>query len=245
MKISVITVCYNDIDGLNKTLDSYKRLNYTDKEIIVVDGLSTDGSSDLIREKKFIDLAIIEKDDGIYNAMNKGIDSASGDFCIFMNAGDVFSSDNCLDVLLTSNLSRQDLVYGDVYVDSINNEQLISANNICNLWKGMCFSHQSLFARTKLLKEIKFDESMEIAADYDFILKCKLRNLSFYYLNTPIACVESGGVSQVEQFKSINERYLSLSRNGMKTLKVSFFYNYLLFKLMIKKRLNFLLDKLF
>ena len=89
MKLSVITINFNNRDGLRKTIESVVNQTYNDFEYIIIDGGSTDGSVDVIKEyADRIDYWVSEPDKGIYNAMNKGIDVAKGEYCIFMNSGD-------------------------------------------------------------------------------------------------------------------------------------------------------------
>ena len=103
MKLSVITINFNNRDGLRKTIESVVKQTYKDFEYIIIDGGSTDGSVDVIKEyADKIDYWVSEPDKGIYNAMNKGIDVAKGEYCIFMNSGDVFFSND---------------VYNEVYED--------------------------------------------------------------------------------------------------------------------------------
>ena len=91
-KYSIIVVTFNNADGLERTLRSIRQLDYAPKETIVIDGGSKDGSLDIVeRNKDIITVALSEEDTGIYNAMNKGIRLATGDYVAFMNAGDEFA----------------------------------------------------------------------------------------------------------------------------------------------------------
>ena len=98
MNISVITICFNNKAGLKRTLDSIAQQTLKPFELIVIDGGSTDGSVECIKQNEhIISYWVSEKDNGPYNAMNKGIERASGDFCIFMNSGDIFYSNSSLE----------------------------------------------------------------------------------------------------------------------------------------------------
>lgn len=90
MKISIITINYNNIEGLKQTVESVLSQTYIDKEYIVIDGGSKDGAVDFLKSQNKITYWVSEKDGGLYNAMNKGIRKLSGDYVIFMNSGDVF-----------------------------------------------------------------------------------------------------------------------------------------------------------
>ena len=107
-KISIITINYNDAEGLRKTLASVASQTYTDIEHIIVDGASTDGSVDVIREYETINLSstnpirivwVSEKDKGIYDAMNKGVAKASGEYLLFLNGGDALASPTAIQIL--------------------------------------------------------------------------------------------------------------------------------------------------
>lgn len=114
MKLSVITINYNNAEGLAKTMDSVFRQRFSDFEYIVIDGGSTDGSKDLIvNNQDKIAYWCSEKDSGIYNAMNKGIREASGEYLLFLNSGD-FLHDFAVLEDIHPFLSGEDIVYGDL-----------------------------------------------------------------------------------------------------------------------------------
>ena len=115
MKLSVITICYNDRNGLLKTLESVKSQSSHDFQYIVIDGASKDGSADLLTEyASVIDYSVSESDKGIYNAMNKGIREAKGEYCLFMNAGDTFYANDTVEKALPL-LDGTDFLCGDTY----------------------------------------------------------------------------------------------------------------------------------
>lgn len=116
MKISVITINYNNHDGLKKTIQSVVSQSYNDIEYIIIDGGSTDGSVDLIKEyNDKIDYWISETDNGCYHAMNKGVKVASGEYVIFMNSGDYFYADDIIEYFVNSNPS-EDVLCGNTYL---------------------------------------------------------------------------------------------------------------------------------
>ena len=115
MKISIITINYNDAKGLKRTIESVKSQIYKDFEHIIIDGDSCDGSKDIINENaELFSYWCSESDRGRYNAMNKGIAHASGDYLLFLNSGDYLSDDNVLKDFSMS-LSNKDIVYGDLF----------------------------------------------------------------------------------------------------------------------------------
>src|SRR5690348_5936351 len=116
-RLSLITINLNDLQGLRKTLDSIFTQTFTDYEYIIIDGGSTDGSLEEI--KKSQDKLVYwtsEKDEGIYNAMNKGIVKAKGEYTLFMNSGDYLYSEDTLNKVF-ENANNEDLIYGDAMVD--------------------------------------------------------------------------------------------------------------------------------
>ena len=122
MKISIITVCYNDKDVIEKTILSVINQDYSNLEYIIVDGASSDGTLEIIKQyqKKYPIILISEKDDGIYDAMNKGSKVASGDYLNFMNAGDYFFSDNTISAVVPHLYSGEgmppDVIREDMYI---------------------------------------------------------------------------------------------------------------------------------
>lgn len=179
MRISVVTIVFNDKDNICKTIESVLDQSVrTDIEYIIVDGKSTDGTSELIlKYADEIDIYICEKDTGIYNAMNKGLYHAHGEYVIFMNSGDCFSHTN----VIASTISAIDnhsatpaLVYGD-YRESkegVYTSQIPSRTSKW-IWYGPVASHQSTFYNLAFLRQhgLSYDESYKIAADYKLTLE--------------------------------------------------------------------------
>ena len=191
-KISIITVCYNAVQIIEETILSVINQTYTNIEYIIIDGGSNDGTVDIINKyNDKISYWVSEPDKGIYDAMNKGIEKATGEWVNFMNAGDSFCS-----LSVISELNREgafdscDLVYGDVIGKYKIGNRLLKAGNLKNITKTMQFSHQSTFAKCSLMKENLYVLTYRLAADYNFILSlyfCKRlnclseqRNLMFF-----------------------------------------------------------------
>ena len=114
MKVSVITVCYNAIRGIEKTIQSVISQSHDDIEYIVIDGGSTDGTIDVIQKyRDKIAYFVSEPDGGIYDAMNKGIKAATGEWINFLNAGDVFASKDAIMISMSIDTDGIDVIYGD------------------------------------------------------------------------------------------------------------------------------------
>lgn len=176
MKFSVVTIVYNDVAHIEATILSVLSQSHPDTEYIVIDGASTDGTSDIIRKYSArITTCIREKDTGIYNAMNKGLEKATGDYVIFMNSGDRFSSDSVLsDINDCIGPATPAVVYG-TYRESVNGipGTIIPCRKPSMIWYGPVASHQSTFYNVDFLRNnhLRYDESYKIGADYKLTLQ--------------------------------------------------------------------------
>lgn len=204
MKLSVITINRNNRNGLEKTLRSIYPLdsNISDQvEHIIIDGDSTDGSVDLIKEYNSIYSLnwTSEKDAGIFNAMNKGLDKITGDYVIFMNSGDVFC-ENILCSSLFKELEENDVVYGNIYINQ--GSKLTYVNQTDELdflyMIGKTICHQSVFMKSSLCRKYKFVEDSQFSLMGDWIqLFNMLRNeqLTVKKINQDICVYDADGVS--------------------------------------------------
>lgn len=190
MKISIITVNFNNIDGLKKTLPNIlaqKGNQDITIERILIDGGSTDGGADLIREHASqFDYWCSEKDRGIFHAMNKGIAKATGDFCVFMNSGDLFASD---DVILsvfknTEQFKDIDVISGrTIYKNYKTNESRpgVPPKRVSlRFFYDKELQHQSSFIRRTCLLKHPYDESLKIIADVKFWIECLILGYGKY-----------------------------------------------------------------
>ena len=184
MKISVVTVCYNAVQTLEKTMLSVLNQTYPDVEYIIIDGGSTDGTVNII--KKYADrLAywVSEPDKGIYDAMNKGIDVATGEWINFMNAGDTFYEVNTLAQACTFMEGQvADIVYGDAKYIYEWGDIIRKPFALSELRKHMIFCHQSAFVKIDLIKKCKFSLKYQISDDYNFFYQQYMLNQHFLYL---------------------------------------------------------------
>lgn len=203
MKFSVITVCFNDCEGIEKTVRSVVEQTCSDYEYIVIDGGSTDGSVDVIEKYKHnIHYWISEKDNGVYAAMNKAIKVAKGDYCIFMNSGDSFFSNDVLEKVESLNLNC-DLVVGGACM--IREEKRLSfvlppKSVSVGFWLYHSVIHQAAFMRTAYLKEKFYDESFKIVADWKYMISEYLSR-RYIYQSIPftICCFDTTGMSSNEK----------------------------------------------
>lgn len=201
VKFSVITINYNNRDGLRRTIESVVRQTYAGYEFIVIDGGSTDGGADVIRQyADKIDYWVSERDRGIYHAMNKGVAQAHGDYCIFMNSGDVFYDDSVLQRIAATGADA-DIVVGKVAIDEHDN--IISPPPVGELtfyhlyWGAI--PHQGAFIRTALLREHPYDEALKISADWKFFFETLiLDNRSVRYVDEFVARYDMSGLSSAQ-----------------------------------------------
>lgn len=196
-KITVITICFNIGNELEQTIKSVIGQSYPNIEYIIIDGGSTDDTMAVLkRYKDNISLIVSEPDKGVYDAMNKGVRLATGDYVNFMNGGDSFSNSEVLTTLF-SDLANLD--YDVVFGDTIN----------CYGWgrvrkRGgyynehsihMPFGHQSVFVRTNLLKANPFDLSYKIQADNNTMFSLYKQGYSFAHVSVDVADYDMYGLS--------------------------------------------------
>ncbi len=198
MRYSIITINYNNKDGLRQTINSIIGQTCDDFEYIIIDGGSTDGSVEVIKEYvASIDFWVSERDNGIYHAMNKGVVNAHGDYCIFINSGDYFYSSNVLE-----NISKYDagtdIIVGKVAIDK--NDNIISPPpkgelSFYHLYSGSV-PHQGAFIRTELLRKYPYDEGLRISSDWKFFVQTMiLDNCSVLFIDEYIAQYDVHGIS--------------------------------------------------
>lgn len=192
--VSVITVCRNACNMLERTIQSVLNQTYKDIEYIIVDGASTDGTLELLAQHTIkISRWVSEPDKGIYDAMNKGVGLAHGEWTIFMNAGDVFANSYVLEKVF-SVLEHADVIYGDVVKDGVVKKALSPRNS-----HRMYFCHQSAFVKTCLLKEFPFDITHKMSADFKQMKQLWLAGKQFLQLDFPIAEYDIQGVSNMNR----------------------------------------------
>jgi glycosyltransferase involved in cell wall biosynthesis len=239
-KLSIITINLNNKPGLEKTFESIFAQTRKNFELIVVDGGSTDGSRAVIRKYTHrITKWVSEKDSGIYNAMNKGIAMASGQYCLFLNSGDLLYDLKSLDRILANN-PESDIFYGDVIVETpgITSYKKKNQHNPTSffLFSDM-ICHQVMFIKKSLFENYGFyDETFKIAADYEFLLRAVLKHQSsICYYPVTIARFSSDGISNgIISGKILkNER-----RTAQKIYFSRFRYAIYLFLNFIKKSAN-------
>ncbi|MFC4685759.1 MAG: glycosyl transferase [Chryseobacterium sp. 36-9] len=201
MKLTIITINYNNKEGLVKTFDSVRVQTWKDFEFIVIDGGSTDGCKELIEQNHQINYWVSEKDSGVYNAMNKGIRKATGDYVIFMNSGDFFYDEFVLEKVKNQFDSGIGILYGDsvFFNEDKGYRKVIKSPN--NLTFGFFYdgglNHQAAFIKRSLFSDYFFyNENYKICADWEFfIILISIYNVSHKYLNEIICYYDFSGIS--------------------------------------------------
>ena len=210
-RLSIITINYNNAVGLQRTIDSIVNQTFTDYEWIVVDGGSTDGSKEILAKyKDHFAWWCSEPDKGVYNAMNKGIAHASGEYVNFMNSGDIFATPTILDEVFSQSHDA-DILIGVMAHGSIDGwQQNIPSIPPCLRWWELYkqgIGHQSEFVKRDLFKQRMFDESFRIAADWDwnaYFIAAKRAKTEFIPLI--ISVYEDGGISAKQKNIVANEK---------------------------------------
>lgn len=197
MRYSVITINYNNKDGLRQTIDSIVGQTYDDYEFIIIDGGSTDGSVEVIKEySSSVDYWVSEQDNGIFHAMNKGVAQAHGDYCVFINSGDCFYDGDVLYCFSKLDF-LEDIIVGKVVSE---NKKMLFEPPMIEISLYYLYSatvpHQGSFIRTQLLKFFPYDENLRIVSDWKFFVQAIiLNNCSLRYVDDYVTIFDMGGVS--------------------------------------------------
>ncbi len=204
MKISVITVCRNARPLIEKTIQSVAAQTYPNIEYLIIDGASTDGTQDIaLQYQDYIHALISEPDTGIYEAMNKGISKASGDFIYFINADDYLIHENVIQQVVDflKQHPDSDFSYGNIQVRHHQGEPTVHCPpppaKILEEMLAGCLPHQASFTRKSIFTTVgTFNPRYKIAADYEWFLRLTLfENLKIYYMPITVASYNAVGAS--------------------------------------------------
>jgi glycosyltransferase involved in cell wall biosynthesis len=199
--VTIITVTYNSRSSLKQAFDSVVNQSYEKIEFIVIDGGSTDGTIDLIKEYSYkITYWVSEPDQGIYNAMNKGIDKANGDLVYFLNSDDYLYDSSVVEdiVKIYGQANKPDAIYGPVLIYNKKSGVIGRSDKKFEpkyVQKGRVICHQGIFMKRELLVKHKFNEQYKIVADYELQVKCLIQKCRFLHVDKVIAYYSNDGFS--------------------------------------------------
>lgn len=223
MKLSVISITFNNLSGLKKTLGVFDERRFGDSvEIVIVDGGSKDGTAEFLRQQSLTKNWVSEPDEGIYNAMNKGLSMAHGDYVWFLNAGDYAEKPEIVNRILQTLNGNPDAVYGETMMVDAGGKALGSRSEISSRklpeslnWKsfrmGMNVGHQSFILKRSLA--LPYDESYRYVADIDWMIRCLKHCKTVINIRSVIACFTMDGFSSVQRKNSNRERFRVLNKH--------------------------------
>ena len=228
MKISIITSTFNSAKTVADTLDSVRNQTHRDIEHILIDGGSNDNTNRIIEQYPHVSTHLSEKDNGIYDGLNKGLKLATGDFVGFLHSDDYFTSNSVIQELvefLAAN-PKMDGAYGNIVFVEDKGEKIIRKYN-SEKWrfndfkKGKMPAHPSFYARKSVYEAYPFNLDYRIAADFDQMLRCfSDEDLRFDYHGITTTCMRLGGASTdgIKSNLKINSEILSICKaNGLPT----------------------------
>lgn len=228
-KISIITINYNNLEGLKRTVESVVNQTWKQFEYIIIDGGSTDGSADYIEsQNENIDYWVSEPDKGIYNAMNKGIVKATGEYLLFLNSGDDLKDTNVLGENYI-HLEEKDLICFDINVIDENVffvKKCPEELTFSFLYQNT-LPHQSTFIRKSLFKRVGYyDENLKIASDWKFFILAMMRHEATYkQVDVVLSNYYLGGISSCVDYSNERDEVLKKYFSGYILDYIEFFEN--------------------
>lgn len=213
MRISIVTVCYNSVETIERAIQSVVGQDYDNVEYIVIDGGSTDGTVDVIqRHEQNIAYWVSEEDQGIYDAMNKGIEHATGEVIAFLNSDDWYEENILGEIARRFREPELQILCGDMYChkgESVTRYHVNEQKGRQAMRFEMGYPHQTMFARKDLFARYgKFDTQYQITADYDWLLRVYDQHVKIGIIDRVLTNFQYGGVSTREDLeeKQIEER---------------------------------------
>lgn len=241
-KISVVTVAYNCEAEIEETIKSVLAQTYENVEYLIIDGASKDRTMDIVNKyKNSIDFISSEPDKGIYDAMNKGIIHASGDFIIFMNAGDSFYEPDSLKKIVRKIESDSTVVYGNIMKVAKQYKYLAKPSPVEQMTSHMTVFHQATLMNLAYHKQNLFDTTFRSSGDYNFFYNAALRDrVKFQYVQEIFAnfeCVDGTSNSNFKRSIHENLRIWGKENDFLFKLKLECHLNLMALKIWIKKHL--------
>lgn len=222
--ISIITVCFNSAKTIRQTIESVLNQTYTNIEYILVDGKSTDNTVEIIKEYEstFAEKGIIyrwisEPDNGIYDAMNKGIKMATGEWIGIINSDDWYESDSLMLIASQGTEKKNSVLYGRINLWSNGRFLFSKANeNLTLLKKGMVIPHPSVFMTKSIYQKIGgFSTDFKIAADWELMIRAYKNKINFCYIESLKVNFACDGISSAINNKTISEKHQIRKFHGL------------------------------
>lgn len=206
VEFSIVTVAFNCEDTIEATMQSVFSQTYTNYEYLVIDGRSTDRTTDIVsRYASSLAAFVSEKDGGIYDAMNKGIGLAKGRWILFLNSGDVLADASVLEkVAAVAASTSADILYGDILIRKRGQLVVKPADEPCHKHR-MYFCHQSAFTRLHVMKATPFDLRFRLSADFYFFKQCYYAGLRFVHIPLPLVIYDRNGISNTHRLAGLAE----------------------------------------
>jgi glycosyltransferase involved in cell wall biosynthesis len=238
-KLSVITIVYNNVSDIERTMLSVINQSYESIEYIIIDGASTDGTVDIIKKyEDRISFWISEKDKGIYNAMNKGLEIAKGDYVLFMNSGDEIYDSLTVEKVFASS-PNADIYYGETEMYDENWDSLGKRRHKIPdkfTWRsfkyGMNISHQAIYIKKSITTP--YNEKYQLSADIDWIITAAKKANTIVNVQDYVAKYLVGGISKKRHRQSLKERFKifsnyygflpNLFNHGVIVIKLGWYY---------------------
>jgi glycosyltransferase involved in cell wall biosynthesis len=217
-KLTVITIVYNNVHDIERTVLSVLNQSYANIEYLLIDGASNDGTLEILKQyEDRIGRLVSEKDKGIYDAMNKGLSLATGDYVLFMNSGDeIYSSDTVEKIFATQ--PDADIYYGETEMFDENWTSLGQRRHRTPehfTWQdfkfGMCISHQAIYIRRALTEP--YDLNYQLSSDIDWIIKAAKKAKNIVNVRMYVAKYLVGGMSKKKHLQSLAERFHIFSKH--------------------------------
>lgn len=232
--VSIITICRNEKKAILRSMDSVLNQDYGNLEYLVIDGKSTDGTADIVRSyKSKLTWWCSEPDNGIYDAMNKGIKKSSGEYILFLNGGDTLADKDVLSRIFSIERGA-DILYGDVYKESRAKKYLCDMSGF-KISPRYLFDH-TLYHQASLIKRSLFesiglyDVSYRISGDLEFFKRAIVKHgATTEYLGFPLAVFNVDGISSNAMYKPIKKREDERARRANYSLRDYYFYSMLSF----------------
>jgi len=217
-KLSVVTIVYNNVRDIERTVLSVLNQTYANIEYLLIDGASTDGTLEILKKYEGrLGKLISEKDKGIYDAMNKGLALASGDYILFMNSGDEFYATDTVEKVFAA-AADADIYYGETEMYDEDWKSLGQRRHKAPetfTWKdfkhGMSISHQAIYIRRSLTEP--YDPQYKLSADIDWIIKSAKKAVKIVNTRMYVAKYLVGGMSKKKHRLSLIERFHIFSKH--------------------------------